>query len=162
MDVQKGDSLMYTAHFILVIFQNTLKIHFFIYWKIVYCKLKNIHQKLVPIGEPKKQGHLYKYNISSDWRWRTLSLKGMRFTVDQFSRSVMSDSLRPHALQHARLPCPSPTPRAYSNSCPSRRWCHPTISSSVIPFSSRIQSFPASGTFPMSQFFTSGVQSIGK
>ena len=79
----------------------------------------------------------------------------------QFSCSVMSDSLRPHGLQHARLPCPSPTPRAYSNSCPLSPWCHPTISSSVIPFSSRLQSFPASGSFQMSQFFTSGGQSTG-
>ena len=64
-------------------------------------------------------------------------------------------------LQHARLPCPSPTPGAYSNSWPSSRWCHPTTSSSVVPFSSRLQSFPATGTFPVSQFFTSGGQSIG-
>ena len=78
----------------------------------------------------------------------------------QFSRSAVSDSLRPHALQHARLPCPSPTPRAHSNSCPSSQWCHPTISSSVTPFSSCLQSFPASGSFPMSQFFTSGGQDI--
>ena len=66
-----------------------------------------------------------------------------------------------HGRQNTRLPCPSPTPGAYSNSCPSKRWCHPTISSSVIPFSSCIQSFPASGSFPMSQFFTSGGQIIG-
>ena len=66
-----------------------------------------------------------------------------------------------HGLQHARLPCPSPTPGAYSETYPSSRWCHPTISSSVIPFSSCLQSFPASGSFPMSQFFTSGGQSIG-
>ena len=79
----------------------------------------------------------------------------------QFSHSVVSDSLWPHGLQHARLPCPSPTPWAYSNSCPLSRWCHPTISSSVVPFSSRLQSFPASGSFPMSQFFTTGGQSIG-
>ena len=79
----------------------------------------------------------------------------------QFSRSVMSDSLRPNGLQHARSPCPSPTPGVYSNSCPLSRWCHPTIWSSVIPFSSCLQSFPASGSFPMSQFFTSGGQSIG-
>ena len=79
----------------------------------------------------------------------------------QFSHSVMSNSLRPRGLQHARLPCPSPTPRTCSNSCPSSWWCHPTISSSVIPFSSRLQSFPASGSFPMSQFFTSSSQSIG-
>ena len=78
----------------------------------------------------------------------------------QFSCSVMSDSLQPHGLQHARLPCPSPTPGAYSNSCPSHWWCHPTISSSVVPFSSCLQSFPASGSFPMSQFFLSGGQSI--
>ena len=77
----------------------------------------------------------------------------------QFSRSVMFDSLWPHGVQHAGLPCPSPTPRAYSNSCPSSQWCHPTISSSVIPFCP--QSFPASGSFPLSQFFASGGQSIG-
>ena len=72
-----------------------------------------------------------------------------------FSRSVVSDFLQPHGLQHTRLPCPSPTPGVYSNSCPSSRWCHPTISSSVAPFSSCPQSFPASGSFPMSQFFAS-------
>ena len=76
----------------------------------------------------------------------------------QFSHSVMSNSLQPHGLQQARPPCPSPTPRACSNPCPLSRWCHPTISSSVIPFSSSRQSFPASGSFPMSQFFPSGGQ----
>ena len=70
-------------------------------------------------------------------------------------------TLRPHTLQCARIPCPSPSPRTCSNSCPSRRWCHPTISSSVIPFSSCLQSFPASGSFPMSQVFASGGQSTG-
>ena len=79
----------------------------------------------------------------------------------QFIHSVVSDSLWPHGLQHPRPPCPSPTPRAYSNSCPLHWWCRPTISSSVILFSSRLQSFPASGSFPMSHFFTSGGQSIG-
>ena len=83
------------------------------------------------------------------------------FKIFQFSRSVVSDALRPHGLQHARPPCPSPTPGAYSNSCPLSRLCHPTISSSVVPFSSRLQSFPASGSFPMNQFFTSGGQRIG-
>ena len=73
----------------------------------------------------------------------------------------MSNSLQPHGLQHARLPCPLPTPRACSNSCPSSQWCHPTISSSVAPFSSCLQSFSASGSLPMSQFFASGGQSIG-
>ena len=73
----------------------------------------------------------------------------------------MSTSLQPHGLQHARLPCPSPAPRAYSNSCPLSWRCHLTVSSSVVPFSSYLQSFPASGSFPMSQFFMSGCQSIG-
>ena len=81
--------------------------------------------------------------------------------IFQFSRSVMSNPLRPHGLQHIRLPCPSPTPRAYSNSCPLSQWYHPTISSSVVPFSSCLQSFPASGSFPVSQFFASGDRSIG-
>ena len=74
-----------------------------------------------------------------------------------FSCSVMSDSLQPYGLQHARLPCPSPTPRTCSNSCSLSRWCHPTISYSVVPFSSCLQSFPASGSLPMSQFFASGL-----
>ena len=78
-----------------------------------------------------------------------------------FSRSVVSDSLQPNGLQHTRLPDPSPTPGVYSNSCPLSQWCHPTISSSVVPFSSCLQSFPASESFPISQFFTSGGQSIG-
>ena len=79
----------------------------------------------------------------------------------QFSRSVMSASLRPHELQHARPPCPSPTPRVYPNSCPSSQWYHPAISSSVVPFSSCLQSFPVTWSFQMSQLFTSGDQSIG-
>ena len=82
------------------------------------------------------------------------------FASVQVSCSVVSNSLRPHGLQHARLPCPSPTPEAYSNSCASSRWCHTTISSSVNPFSSHLQSFPASGSFLMSQFVASGSQSI--
>ena len=79
----------------------------------------------------------------------------------QFIRSVVSNSLQPHGLQHARLPCPSPTPGVYSNSCPLSQWCHPTISSSVVPFSSCLPSFPASESFQMSQFFASRGQSIG-
>ena len=74
----------------------------------------------------------------------------------QFSHSVVSDSLRTHGLQHTRPPCASPTPRVYSNSCPLSQWCHPTISSSVVPFSSHLQSFPASGSFQMGRFFPSG------
>ena len=77
------------------------------------------------------------------------------------SRSVVSDSLWPHEGKHARPPCPSPTPRVHPNPWPLSRWCHPTISSSVVPFSSHLQSFPASGSFQMSQLFTSGHQSIG-
>ena len=83
------------------------------------------------------------------------------FNSVQFSHSVMSDSLQPHELQHARPPCPSPTPGVHPNPCPFCRWCHPTISSSVVPFSSCPQFFPASGSFPMSQLFVSGGQSIG-
>ena len=79
----------------------------------------------------------------------------------QFRCSVVSDSLQPHGLQHTRRPCPSPTPRAYWNSCPLSQWCHPTLSSSVIPFSSCLQSFPASGSFQTRPFFPSGCQSIG-
>ena len=79
----------------------------------------------------------------------------------QFNCSVMSNSLKPHGLQHTRPPCPSPTPRVYPNLCPLSQWCHPTTSSSVVPFSSCLKSFPASGSFLMSQFFTSGGQSIG-
>ena len=108
--------------------------------------------------------------------WYHLSHQGnpgtreIYYSVSQFSSSVVSDSLQPHGLQHTRLPCPSPTPGVYSNSCPLCQWCHPTISSSVvplsshlqsIPFSSHLQSIPASGSFPKSQFFTSGGQSIG-
>ena len=93
---------------------------------------------------------------------RSLKLIHSTFISVQFSRSVISNSLWPHGLQHTRLPCPSPTPGAYSNTCPLSRWCHPTISSSiVVPFSSLLQSFPALGSFPMSQFFASGGQSIG-
>ena len=100
------------------------------------------------------------------WSWaaffsNTHLDSGHYFSSFWFSHSVVYDSLWPSGLQHTRLPCPSPTPRAYSKSCPLSRWCHPTVSSSVIPFSSCLQSFPASGSFPMSQLFASGVQSIG-
>ena len=101
------------------------------------------------ISEGFTHTHAHACTCTQQWTWLLL-----------FSCSVLSDSLRPHGLQHARLPCPSPTPRVYSNSCPLTRWCHPTISPSVVPFSSCLQSFPASGSSPMSQFFTSGGQSI--
>ena len=90
------------------------------------------------------------------WKWK----RTVKSSV-QFSRSVVSNSLRPHESQHARLPCPSPIPGACSNSCPLSRWCHPTISSSFVPFSSQLQSFPASGSFQMSQLFPSGDQITG-
>ena len=94
--------------------------------------------------------HLFPNNASSFYT-----------TFSQFSRSVMSNSLRPHGLQHTRPPCLSPTPGVNSNSRPLSQWCHTTISPSVIPFSSHLQSFPASGSFQMTQFFASGGQSIG-
>ena len=97
---------------------------------------------------------------SLSWNW-AYKKKELSISSVQFSRSVVSDSLQPHGLQHTRPPCPSPTPRVYSNSCPLSQWCHPTISSSVVPFSSHLRSFPASGAFQMSQLFTSDGQSIG-
>ena len=103
--------------------------------------------------------------ISFPKTWNPLSNKDLiliwMFSSVQFSRSVVSDSLRPHESQHARPPCPSPTPGVHSNSRPSSRWCHPAISSSVIPFSSCPQSLPASESFPMSQLFSWGGQSSG-
>ena len=96
------------------------------------------------------------YGVSQSWtrlKWlNSSSSSNSRLSV-QFSRSVVSDSLRHHEPQHARPPCPSPTPGVYSNSCPSSRWCYPVISSSVVPFSSCSQSLPAPGSFPMSQLF---------
>ena len=98
------------------------------------------------------------------WNWKMLAPCKESYDQPssvQFSCSDMSDSLWPHELQHDRLPCTSPTPRVYSDSCPLSRWCHPTISSSVTPFSSCPQLFPASGSFQTTQLFTSGGQSIG-
>ena len=90
-----------------------------------------------------------------------LGLFKLSFSSVQFSCSVMSNSLWPHGPQHTRPPCPSPTPGVYPNSCPLSQWCHPTISSSMVPFSSCLQFFPASGSVQMSQLFTSGGQSTG-
>ena len=102
---------------------------------------------------------LLPYILLTEFKSCALHLK-CKLSV-HFSCSVMSDSLWPHELQHARPPCLSPTPGAYSNSCPLSWWCHPTISSSVVPFFSCLHSFPASGSFQMSHLFTSGSQSIG-
>ena len=102
------------------------------------------------------------------WKWKWIYEKWLSrgnafrsFSSVQFSCSVVSDSLQPHESQHSRPPCPSPTPRVYSNSCLSSWWCYPAISSSVVPFSSCPQSLPASGSFPISQLFAWGDQSIG-
>ena len=98
------------------------------------------------------------------WKWESCYARLWKSWSEVVQLSPVAQScptLRAHGLQHARLPCPSPTPRAYSNSCLLSRWCHPTISSSVIPFSSHLQTFPASGSFQMSQPFASGGQSIG-
>ena len=110
-----------------------------------------------------KQNQNKKSKISSQLKSICLygwQLRARCYSV-QFSRSVVSYSLRPHELQHARPPCPWPSPRVHSNSCPSSRWCHPAISSSVVPFSSCPQPLPASESFPMSQLFAWGGQSIG-
>ena len=111
-----------------------------------------------------RQEYWHRLPFPSRWILQSIGLQRVghdwsNFCSVHFSRSVMSDSLRPRGLQHARLTCPSATPRAYSNSCPLSQWCHPTISSSVVPFS-HIQSLPASGSFQMNQFFTSGDQRI--
>ena len=115
-------------------------------WLILkFCVLKPMHRKGVGLIR----------NMFSSWKnYRLLSVK-------LFGRSVLSNSLRLHGLQHARFPCPSLSPGVCSKSCLVSQWCHPTISSSVTPFSSCPQSFPASGFFPVSQFFASGGQSIG-
>ena len=126
-------------------------------------------------GKEMKLNHLCIPGIKLSWEWYIwfvdillmnfelmfISKLNCFFTIYQFSCSVMFDPLWPHGLQNARLPCPSPTPESCSNSCSSSCWCHPTISSFVVPFSSCLQSFPASGSSPMSQFFTSGGQSTG-
>ena len=103
----------------------------------------------------------WKVNVEKKHWEKPFSTADNTASTVQFSRSVVFDSLQPHGLQHTRIPCPSPTPGAYSNSCPSSWWCHSTISSSVNPFSSCVQSFTASGSFQINQFFASGGQSIG-
>ena len=130
--------------------------------RIEYLKIK--YKALFMKGAEKKQSE----NQDSDGKrkdilfiWGARLFSSVQFSSVQFSRSVISDSLRPHESQQARLPCPSQTPRVYSDSCPLSRWCHPTISSSVVPFSSCPQSLPASGSFPMSQLFSWGGQSTG-
>ena len=116
-------------------------------------KWEELKSLLMKMKEESEKAGL-KFNIK-----KTKTMASGPISSVQFSCSVMFASLRPHGLQHARLPCPSPIPRVYSNSCPSSQWCHPAISSHVVPFSSCLQPFP--GSFPRSQFFTSGGQNIG-
>ena len=111
-------------------------------------------------GDPGGLPSLGSHRVRHDWS-DLAAAAAVYISSVQFSCSVVSDSVRPHGLQHSRLPCPSPAPRVCSNSCPLSWWYHPAVSSSVIPFSSCLQSFPASGSFPVSQFFPSGGQNIG-
>ena len=146
------------------------------YWKnkicrvLVKCEFANTYTRFADREHQcwskrasKTRGRMYGWVPSLlTWNYHNIvNGPSVHFSSVQFSRSVVSDSLRPHESKHARPPCSSPTPRVYSDSCPSSRWCHPTISSSVIPFSSCPQTLPASGSFPMSQLFTWGGQSIG-
>ena len=119
-------------------------------WSLVLLPLLN------PAWTSRSSWFMYSWNLA----WRILSMTLLSMLV-QFSHSVVSDSLWPHELQHARPPCPSPSPGVHSDSHASSPWCHPAISSSVFPFSSRPQSLPASESFPMSQLFAWGGQSTG-
>ena len=128
-------------------------------FKLVLGKREELEIKLpTSTGLSKKQKSSRKTSTSA---LLTMPKPPTVFRSVQFSRSVLSHSLRPHWTQHTRPPCPSPTARLYPNSCPLSQWCHPIISSSVIPIFSCLQSFPASGSFQMSQLFTSGGQSTG-
>ena len=123
----------------------------------------SVEEKLISLIEERNiylsQVEYYNLGRASQRAWRTVHL--LEVSSVQFSRSVVSDSLQPHESQHARPPCPSPTPRVYPDSHPSSQWCHPAISTSVVPFSSGPQSLPAPESFPMSQLFAWGGQSTG-
>ena len=138
------------------VFDLSVAIIFLILDEIYYYIVSTYRSRISFMAKKKK-----KSNSCSVWSFFEHLERIWMSSFSQFSYSVVSNSLQPHGLLHARLPCPSPTPGVYSNSSPSSRWCHPTISSSVVIFSSCLQSFPASGSFQMSQFFTSGGQSIG-
>ena len=164
--------LCYQAMTLMNVFNPALSFSAFIHQQILWLYLE-IHPESDHIWNLISFHHLYCYHLVRFQMYLKVESKHLLMIIGseapclpglssvQFSHSVVSDSLQPHGLQHARPPCPSPTPGVYSNSCPLNRWCHPTISSSVIPFSSHLQSFPASGAFQMSQFFASGGQSIG-
>ena len=124
-------------------------------WLNVFCPLWGGRLKMTRRSENSS----FPIMVTRHGKFPTKSIS--KDVISQFSRSVVSDSLRPHEAQHARPPCPSPTPRVHSNPCPSSQWCHLAISSSIVPFSSCPQSLPASGSFPMSQLFTWGGQSTG-
>ena len=123
-----------------------------------------MHDHLPPLLPPctptPTSFYFYPYSHSKCSSKRNIFKRLITLSV-QFSRSVVSNPLQPHEPQHVRPPCPSPTPRVHPNPCPLSQWCHPTISSFVVPFSSCPQSFPTSGSFPMSQLFESGGQRIG-
>ena len=124
-------------------------------YPLLYSYLENPIGRGLQSMRMKRVEHVWATHI-----WKKKENWNKKHCSVQFSHSFVSDSLWPHELQHARPPCPSPTPRVHPDSGPSSRWCHPTISSSVVPFSSCPQSFPATGSFQISQFFTSGGQSI--
>ena len=134
---------------------------------VAYYETKTQLHKVSPLTAPQNEPttHFFFFFFQKqrkkvgNFRFRDFGIRTALLLL--FSRSVVSDSLQPHGLQHARPPCPSPPPGVCSNSCPLSQRCHPTISSSVMLLSSSLQSFPASGSFPMSQFFPSGGQSIG-
>ena len=130
-----------------------------------YPKMRSVNGRAFQKQQASLEGCSIFYSLSSCWHcwgyiWTLVWVIWSKSGSVQFSHSVGLNLLRPHGPRHARPPCLSPTPGVHLNSCPSSRWCHPAISSSVIPFSC-LQSFPASGSFPMSQFFASGGQSIG-
>ena len=120
-----------------------------------------LNYHLVLFSKATSVNHEYWICLIKCIRLKKVRCKNINFSSVQFSHSVMSDSLWPHESLHARPPCSSPTPGVYSNPCPLSQWCHPAISSSVVPFSSCPQSFPASGSFQMSQLFAPGGQSTG-
>ena len=124
-------------------------------------KLWYIYTSAYYYSKEKEWLQLLNINIDGCQKHNIVQRKQVMEESSSFSHSVVSDSLQPHWLQHSRLPCPSPSPRVCSNSCPLSQWCHPTFSVSVILFFSCLQSFPASGSFPVSQFFTSSGQSTG-
>ena len=134
------------------------------YWSgLPFPSLGDLLDPGIESGSPALAGRIFTTELPGQpWKVFFVLLILIQFSSVQFSLvTQLYLTLRPHRLQHTRLPCPSPIPGACSNSCPSSWWCHPTISSSVIPFSSCLQSFLTSGSFPMSQLFTSGGQSIG-